>query len=751
MNIQNISKEIKKYISDNQWLLFEEGYTGDENLELESKFCLASGLMSLRASHFEGTVRKTLPANYMHGVFDKDRAFQRELVNLPNWNILKIFYKTIPMGLEVAKEIENYTRILDMKKGMVYKSYIETSFDGRKTKIESIHFLSRELQDTGIFRVYVTPLNYSGQIEFENTIDASITNFIDFPRFRVKHYNVKNISMNEENILYVNSETKDFKLPITTASKIYIYTENGEEIEKIHQDKSYGEYGVDFFDLNIEEGKTYIIEKRTVIKNGLNIDNPEKEALEKIKKLESETFDELVDAHVEEYEKLWNRADIVIKGDEKVQKAIRFNIFHLMSTPNPKSNDTNIGAKLMHGEEYGGHAFWDTELFILPYFINVFPEVAKNLVEYRYKKIEGAYKNAMKFGYTGARYPWESADTGEEECPDWTIEPDGTCYKCTVAQEEIHVTADIVYGGYNYYKMTNDKDYFKKFLLILYETSRYWLSRLEYSKEKDIYELTGVTGPDEWHENVRNNFYTNYIVKWVLELANRIFTNQSNDDLVKEFILNKNVEDKMIRDFHEVSSKIKIKNTKGLIEQFEGYFDLIDYEIYEWDKNNMPILPKEIKGIKRDLTTINKQADVVMAHFIFFDKFDLETKQINYDYYEKRTLHRSSLSPSIFSLMGLKLGFTENAEDYFKRSLFVDFDNNQGNTREGIHAASCGGTWQALVYGFAGLEFKEGKLHFTPRLPKSWELLEFSLVFKNKLNKIKINNEKVDIYEEELC
>ena len=738
------SDNIKKYLSEDEWIVVEDGYNSLENLNYETIFAMASGKMGLRATHPEGWVKKTLPANYMHGVFDRSEAFQRELCNLPNFNILKIYYKTEPISVEYGAKTEDYIRVLDLKNGILAKHYINESYDGRKTLVETLQFLSRKHPNSGLLKYFITPLNYSGKMEFENIIDGSVTNFYDFPRFRVKHMNIKEVGKFSNNGIYINSETRDFKLQVTTSSKVKIIDKKTQ-----FQIKSHGEYAIEFFDCDFVENETLIIEKYSCVRNGNETDNTKLSSEKELEEIYVAGFENELEEHIMIYNEMWEMADIKIKGDPESEKAVKFEIFHLMSTPNPESSMTNIGAKMIHGEEYGGHAFWDTELFILPYFIWTFPKIAKNLVEYRYNLLDSARRNARKYGYKGARFPWESADTGDEECPDWTIEGDGTCYECVVAKQEIHVTSAVVYGGYQYYKVTEDKDYFyNKFLEILAETSRYFIDRLEYSKEKDCYELTNVMGPDEWHENVSNNVYTNYIVKWHLNLANELLMNHMTNEIVKNMLNKINMSYEEVINFKKISEKIYLPLDDKIIEQFDGYFNLKDIEIYQWDKNNMPLLPKELKEIPREQTTINKQADVVMVMFLFPENFSEEVQRKNFDFYEKRTLQRSSLSPSIFSIVGNRVGSGDRAYDYFLRSAFVDLKNNQGNTREGMHAASAGGVWQSLILGFAGMSIEKGELQFSPKLPKKWKEIEFSIIHKSKINKVNItSNNKVKIKE----
>ncbi|HHW22065.1 MAG TPA: glycoside hydrolase family 65 protein [Clostridiaceae bacterium] len=743
------SDRIKYYIADDEWIVAETEYDPEKNLMYETLFALTSGKMGNRATHPEGFIRRELPANYVHGVFDRSEAFQRELCNTPNWNLLKMYYKTEPIGPESGRELKDFIRILDMKHGFVATHYITIASDGRETLIESIKLLSRSDPECARLRFYVTPLNYGGLLEFENIIDATVTNFMDYPRFRVKHLNTREIGPLEDSGIYVQSETRDFLLPLTTVADVKVTDQAGNDIIGCRQYRGHGEQAVEFFDARVAEGMTICVDKFVAVVSGRDGGNTKQIAEEKLRRFMCKSFEAEIGSQGKIYADYWKRANIVIEGDPRLQLAIRFNLFHLMSTPNPGDNRTNIGAKLMHGEEYGGHAFWDTEIFMLPFFTLVFPEIAKNLVEYRYLLLDAARRNAEKWGQKGARYPWESADTGDEECPDWTIEGDGTCYRCTVAEQEVHVTADIIYGGLQYFHLTGDMEYYENNLLeMLAETARFWNSRIEYNSAKDCYEITGITGPDEWHEAVSNNAYTNYIAKWNMLTAVKHLREYKayNPDKCRKLFEKLDLDETELEHVEKNAAKIFIPVKEGLIEQFEGYFNLKDHEIYEWDKNKMPVIPKELKGVKRADTTIIKQADVVMLLFLFDEEFDAVTKRINFDFYEKRTLHRSSLSPSIYCIMGLRVGESERAYDYLCRSAFVDIDNNQGNTREGIHAASAGGTWQALVFGYGGLSIKNDQLHFSPRLHEKWTRIRFSIVWKGDLIDIEICKDSVKLF-----
>ena len=427
-----------------------------------------------------------------------------------------------------------------------------------------------------------------------------------------------------------------------------------------------------------------------------------------------------------------------------------------MSTGSSTNNSINIGAKLLTGEEYGGHAFWDTELFMLPFFSYVFPDIAKNLVSYRYRLLEAAKENALKNGYKGAQYPWESADDGTEQCPAYTIEPDGSCYRCYVADYEHHVSAAVAYGVYNYTRITGDLEFFyNKGIYILIETARFWASRCEYIEKEDRYEIRKVTGPDEWHEPVDNNVYTNYLARWNLLYVKRKLDELKADNrsLYKDVLERTQFSDEEAMELQSIADKIYLPKMAGrnILEQFEGYFGLKDCIIEKYDENDWPIRPEILKELTVDKTSLIKQADVVMLMYLLENEFTAEEIRDNYHYYEKRTLHGSSLSPAIYSIVGLRTGDKGKAYRYLRRAAFIDLLNLQKNTREGIHAANAGGVWQIIVFGFAGVKTDDkGELIIEPNMPKDWKNLNFKLWHNNKRLNINIYADK-SYKIEEIC
>lgn len=749
------SEKLQTLLGGDEWLILQDEYDAAENLNYESLFCLTNGYLGTRGSYEEGTV-KSLPCTFVNGVFDKSETFMRELANLPNWLGIRLYVEKELIGIENCSILE-FSRVLDMKHAMLVKRFLLEDKKGRQTLVEGIRFVSRANVHRMAVKLYVTPINYDGIIEVENIVDGSVINFADAPRFKVKHtYLVANERLTENGV-YIECATRDNHLHVGTGA--FLDAErNGKSVIKTRQFYAFGEQTIEFQDFDAEQGVTTEITKYASIYTERDLPRYELHSAVKneIDAFVERGFEQELAEHFKVYEEMWKEADIQIQGDFDLDRAVRFNIFHLMSTGNEHDDRVNVGAKLLHGEEYGGHAFWDTELFMLPFFAYVFPKTAKNLESYRYRLLDAARANAAKNGYKGAQYPWESADDGTEQCPDWTIEPDGTCYRCYVADYEHHVTAAVAYGIYDYVKITKDTSFLlKKGAEILMETARFWASRCEYITEKDRYEIRKVTGPDEWHEPVDNNVYTNYLAKWnlryVIALIQDLKEHHREDyDRIAEKI---SLTEKEIEEWNLVQSKIYLPRKEGtqLLEQFEGYFDLQEVTIQEYDKNDWPIRPAELKTMKTKETQIIKQADVVMLLHLMGEEFDEETTKLNYSYYEKRTLHGSSLSPSIYSIMGLKVGDDTKAYRYLRRAAFIDLINLQKNTREGIHAANAGGVWQTVVFGFAGLSIDaDGILNITPKMPKEWEGVTFRIHYLNSWLEISIdakNNAAVKVLE----
>ena len=753
-SINIFGDKIKELKSTDEFIIPENPYNEKENLKFESLFALSNSYLGIRGSHEEGT-KISLPYFYINGVFDKSETFMRELATLPNPLGIRFYIEKELIGIEDC-EILEYLREFDIKNGILWKSLILRDSKGRETKIEGCRFASRKnIHRIGI--IYnLTPINYDGIIEVESETDGSIINFADAPRFKVKHtVTLKNEKLSDFAGNYIEVATRDRNLHIGVGSYIDAF-KDGESVLGNRNFNSFGEKSLEFADVKVKAGEKINFVKYIAVytENDVHKEEIKKSVTKEITDFTEKGFYKEIVDHCLEYSKLWDMADIKIDCDKELNKAIRFNIFHLMSTGSSTNDNINIGAKLLTGEEYGGHAFWDTELFMLPFFSYVFPDIAKNLVSYRHRLLDAAKDNALKNGYKGAQYPWESADDGTEQCPAYTIEPDGSCYRCYVADYEHHVSAAVAYGIYNYTRITGDLEFFyNKGIYILIETARFWASRCEYIEKEDRYEIRKVTGPDEWHEPVDNNVYTNYLARWNLLYVKRKLDELKVDNysLYGHVLEKTEFSDKEAAKLQAIADKIYLPKMPGrnILEQFEGYFDLKDCIIEKYDENDWPIRPDILKELTVDKTSLIKQADVVMLMYLLENEFSAEEIKDNYHYYEKRTLHGSSLSPAIYSIVGLRTGDKGKAYRYLRRAAFIDLLNLQKNTREGIHAANSGGVWQVVVFGFAGVKTDDkGELIIAPNMPEGWKSLNFKLWHNKKcLNITVYGDNSYDIEE----
>lgn len=730
----------------NLWTIRQDNYNSCENTKYETIFTLANGYRGLRGTLEFSKIGHR--GNFIAGVYNQAEAFVTEIVNCQDPLVFNLYIDGELMDIDKCK-VSNCQRYLDMKQGLLITELTLETSTRKITKIKSIRFVSRNNPNRWGIKYFVTPVNYSGKIYMESIIDGTVSNSISNPVNKTKHINVDKLYDLKPGI-GLKSITKDKGIEIIEGIALKATNNSGNMLTN----RKYCEFGEsvrELYGINVKENEEHIIEKYGVTYTSRDVtENLLCQLQNNLNDYISNGLENEMELHIAKWDELWDKIDIKIVGDEEAQLGIRFNLYQLSSSAYDGDDRVSIAAKALHGEGYKGHIFWDTEIFMLPFFIYTNPSVAKALLMYRYNTLNGARKNAISNGYLGAQFAWESADDGKEVTPRWLFDDEGNSFRLWIADEEFHINADIAFGVWQYYRTTLDKEFLINYgLEIIFETSKFWCSRLEYSSEYDRYELCKVIGPDEFHEHVNNNAYTNYLAKWnlkkALDLVNWI---KEKDYVVYERLCNKlSINDEDFAKWKENERKIYIPCTEGskLIEQFEGYFDLADIEIEEYDHNGMPIWP-DLQGHSMSETQLIKQADVVMLMLLLQDEFDDGTRKENYEYYEKRVMHKSSLSPSMYSIMGISVDDTSNAYDYFMKAVMTDLKDNQGNTSEGLHAASTGGVWQSVVFGFGGMYVdKEQCLCFKPWIPEKWKELSFNVCFRGIKLKATISKDTVII------
>jgi kojibiose phosphorylase len=448
-------------------------------------------------------------------------------------------------------------------------------------------------------------------------------------------------------------------------------------------------------------------------------------------------FDILLSESEQVWDDLWSRSNIEILGDDRADRALRYNLFQVLIAAPRHDDRVSIGAKTMSGYGYRGHVFWDTEIFILPFLIYTQPKIARNLLMYRYHTLDGAREKAAFNGYQGAMYAWESASTGKDVTPVWIPLQDGSLVRVWCGDLEQHISADIAYGIHQYWQVTGDDAFMVDYgVEMILSVAQFYASRLEWDEASNKYHIHNVIGPDEYHEHVDDNAMTNLMAGWVLRTANLVAQWLMNENTEKHAdlmaSLNLTMED--ISHWQDRQQKIWINQLKtGEIEQFRGFFDLeiVDQQSLEPRKISLQEM-FGIEGVQK--YQLIKQPDVVMALYLLRDHFTTEVVKKNLDYYHQRTdlTYGSSLGPSIASLMLAMYGQVEEAYGLFIHTLMTDLDNNRGNTPDGIHAASAGAVWQVVVFGFLGLQQSGNRPEIRPQLPEHWEQVRFSVVIRDE-------------------
>jgi kojibiose phosphorylase len=453
----------------------------------------------------------------------------------------------------------------------------------------------------------------------------------------------------------------------------------------------------------------------------------------------------LLRAHRQRWADLWRDCDIRIEGDDVAQQAVRYNLFQLLIAAPHHSDRVSIPAKTLSGFGYRGHVFWDTDIFIVPFFTFTRPELARNLLLYRYHTLAGAREKAREGGYEGAMFAWESAGTGQETTPRWGTTASGELVRIWCGDIEHHISADIAYAVVQYWQVTGDDDFMRDYgAEILLDTAVFWGSRAEYNPEEERYEINDVIGPDEYHEHVNNNIFTNRMVRWHLDTAREVLAwlRERYPAKAKDLAGRLDLSEARLAHWEDVSRRITIlyDRTTGLMEQFDGFFNLeeLDWQALEPRTRSVP----DLIGLGRiQHVQAIKQADVLMLIHLLSqipfkgrNEYDDQTLRVNWDYYEPRTDHTygSSLGPAIHAILACELGYPDKAYEHFMRAALVDLKDLRKNTRDGIHAASAGGVWQAVVMGFAGMRLGPDGPAFKPRLPEGWRRLRFTLRYRGR-------------------
>jgi len=727
-----------KYTAEDLWCIREDGFDKEIQDIRETQFALGNGLIGTRGV-LEEIPQGAMPGTYVTGVFDHFTSQVSELVNLPNPFNFKITANGEKLGA-VAMDILDHKRILNMKNGCVVRRTVYSDSKKRRYDYQSMRFMSMHDKNLMIMQIALTPLDQDVKLEVQTDVDAAVHNAGVLTEGRKKHFVIRDFER-EIHSHYRVIDTLEKTNRIIYRNGFYY---------KIGAKKTYAQDN--FIHLKLKKKQSVCF---TVICHMSAMEQGETEFKKNVKKSKIEfqkayrgNLDHIFKKHIQAWHKLWEISDVVIEGTADIQKNLRFNIYHMLVCAFCDQGRSSVGARTLSGEGYRGHIFWDAEIFLLPFYAYVLPDIAKNMLMYRYQRMGEAKAIAKEKGYQGVMFPWESAGTGEEETPSWAKNLDGEIIAIKTNDLEHHITADIAFAIVQYYQISDDSHFMRDYgYEMIFEIARFWASRVKKNK-KGKYEIRDVIGPDEFHEHVNNNAFTNVMAKWCLLTAHKYYYDlkKSNQTLFKKLVKITSLKEKEVKQWKYITPRINIKMRKDkVIEEFDGYFKKKIIDLVAFDENNIPTLPSGVKVKDYNKTQLVKQSDVLMLLYLLSDIFNQETKESNFWYYYNRTLHKSSLSVSVHALMALEVGAISQAYQFFNVALRADISNLHGNSAEGIHAASLGGVWQDVIHGFAGVRGLNGELRVNPRIPKSWRKIKFSLCWKKNLLKFEVKNNEICI------
>jgi len=727
---------------DKDWTVCENKID-TENLRFqETTFTLGNGYLGSRGILEEG-YREGYAGTYIAGVYDRDKGQSFELVNAPNPLSVEIDVNGKKLSIDDMELIE-HCRALDMKRALLLRRSIFMDA-GRRYEYESMRFFSLRDMHTGVMAFSFRSLDSDARVVVRRAIDGTTKNEVQAIGSPIKHYMVTHTLDSGNGVLYLEAKTSDLGIVIGMASGYDVVTDV--EVKSCTNEESV----VREFSFNAKRGKRYKFNGYISICTSRDVRRSVKAAcLNELETARGYGVPRLLKRHTRAWNKRWQYSDICIEGDLPVQKALRFDIYHLLIAAPPRDIDVSIAAKALSGEWYKGHVFWDTEIYVLPFLIYTQPRVAREFLIYRYRRLKQARDRAQAQGYKGALWPWESAASGEDETPQTWVDFDGSVIPVYNPKREHHIASDVVYGLFLYYQITGDEDFMLRYgAEMIFEAARFWASRVIYDEQRGQYEIREVIGPNEFQECVNNNSYTNALARWSLRYASELYHcfGKRHPRKLKTMTREIGLKDREVDGWKEIAEKIVfLVHPDGLIEEFEGYFARKDVTINEWGENGMPIWPSEPKLAQAKETQLVKQADVLLLLYLLSEKFSLGAKRINFDYYEKRTIHKSSLSIPSYAILANELGKTEKAYKYFIQAVNADIHNIYGNTGLGIHAAALGGAWQIAINGFAGVKLKDGLLSVTPILPEHWQSMRFRIWFKGTFIEFSVSEEGTEVF-----
>ncbi len=767
-------------LEKDSWSVTYTNYEPKNEKSREAILAVGNGYFGTRGAFEEVDAGEAnYPGTYIAGLYNRltskisDRDIENEdFVNAPNW---------LPLTFKIDEGewfdpnnavILDIYRNIDFKTGVLSKVLIFRSKDGKETLIQSRRLASMADPHLASIEYSISPINYEGNITIKSTLNGDI---INNGVARYRQLNQQHLQPKEEgfegNLSWVCVETTQSGIEIAEAAKIKAFIDNNIIEPEITFTTSSAKVE-SILEVQLKKQQVIRIEKCVSIYTSKFDDTAKPLARAKVSAMLVESFGWMLEQSKNEWEKIWKEIDVNIKGDRLSQKLMRMHLYHLMVSfsPNNKNIDAGITARGLHGEAYRGHIFWD-ELFILPFYAMHFPETAKSMLMYRYRRLDKAREYAKKYGYKGAMFPWQSGSDGREETQVLHINPLTGEWGDDYSSLQRHVSLAVAYNVWEYLKITGDKDFIKDYGAEMFlEICRFWASKAYIDEKSGRISIKNVMGPDEFHESypdtdeggLKDNTYTNLMVAWVMERAFDILDIFDNDQQTK-VKSNINLSDDELNYWKEISHHLNIIIQNGILAQYDGYFDLeeLDWDYYKNKYGNIYRMDRLLRaeGKSADNYKVAKQADTLMMFYNLPEKevttilnklgYHLKSDYLknNLEYYLGRTSHGSTLSRVVHARLANIIEDRKLSWELYTDALSSDFNDIQGGTTsEGIHAGVMAGTVLVALQSYAGIEVCDGKLSINPKLPEYWRNVTFNVRFQNDRVAIEVTPKSVKLH-----
>lgn len=718
--------------ADTRWTIEVPGFDPALEPTIEAVMALVNGYSGTRAALEEGS-DVSRPSTFIAGVFNTPERPQApeleapipELVVAPDWSRLRIVVDGQELRVDRC-ELLGQRRVLDMRQGVLLREWRLRDTAGRITSLRSLRFASLDNRHALVQLLMLMPENYSAPITLEALVDGRVTN--ERQTAHLEPVATRALGAGAGQLLELRTRQSGYRLALAAHADLRDAAGGAIDGAELLEEGLTGMR----WEWPAEAGRVYELRKLVACATSRDGDDPAGLAAEVLAGMRRAGGAALLNDQSRAWAARWAAADIEIAGAEETQRQVRFALYHLIGAAHPDER-ASIGARALTGERYRGHVFWDTETFVWPFYLFTEPATARALLMYRYNTLGGARDKARAQGYRGALYAWESTDTGEETTPPFISVPGLGRQQILTGVEEHHLAADIAYAILQYRQATGDEAFFRDYgAEMLLEIARFWASRAELGAD-GRYHIRRVIGPDEYHDSVDDNAYTNVMAQWILRraLEEAAKLEQAEPAHWRRLVSKIDIKSNELDEWRQVAEGISIGFNPStlLYEQFAGFFELREVDLSDHDTADKTMDVK-LGWAELQKVQVLKQADVVMLMFLLWDQIAPEVRAANFRFYEPRTAHDSSLSPSSHALVAARLGDLELADRYLRQAARIDLDFTRkgwAGATGGVHIAALGGIWQALTYGFLGMRPNDEGLRFEPHIPAHWRELRVPL------------------------